>query len=140
MTNQDAFTLMVQHLRTQGGPSKDIKKGIGCVYRHPDGIKRCAVGVLIPDTEYKYSFEGNTISHIYEMVPSLKSVEVSLLRHMQDAHDKEERMCQLEGLSWLEYMEQRYLVIAEWFGLTVPLHPCAEPQVSAIQQCESIEA
>ncbi len=122
MTNQDAFTLVVQHLRTQGGPSID---GTNCVYRHPDGIKRCAVGVLIADDDYKVVYESNTVIILPE-IPSLDGISITLLTEMQKTHDY---IAVTKGsLPWAARMENAYIDIAKQFDLTVPLHPCGIPQ------------
>lgn len=54
LDRQTAFDTMVAHLRRQG---ERAFNGQSCLYRTNDGLK-CAVGALIPDEEYRESFEG----------------------------------------------------------------------------------
>lgn len=130
MTDQEAFNIMVQHLRTQGAQS--LQPGRGCLYRHPDGVRRCAVGVLIPDEQYQSSLEDNTVEMIYEKVPALHSINLRMLSMMQDAHDSRRMVGSRTTISWAHFMEEEYKEIAQEFGLTVPPHPCV-PEVIAPQ-------
>ena len=123
MTNQDAFTLMVQHLRTQGGPSSSGSNR--CFYRHADGIRRCAVGVLISDADYHPTFENQPVE-LLPGCPSLDGITVDLLRAMQTAHDV--TAIYVRGGKWAKRMEDQYVVIAKHFNLVVPMHPCEAPQ------------
>ena len=139
MTNQEAFNIVVQHLRTQGQASRDHNGE--CVYRHSDGIKRCAVGILIPDDEYSSTFEGYRIEDLRRARPYLlEGVDLHLLQAMQDAHDiayipllicgiQLSELCKgarssVEG--WRTWMEACYTHIAQRFELTVPDHPCKD--------------
>lgn len=87
MTNQEAFDIMVNHLRTMPGRSVNARKTV-CQYRNSNGNK-CAVGVLIPDNEYDSDWDINTIGidMIYSKIPSLQGLNINLLQKMQDAHD-----------------------------------------------------
>jgi hypothetical protein len=119
MDNQSAFTLMVQHLRTQGGPSSTGSNQ--CFYRHADGIRRCAVGVLISDADYHPTFENQPVESLADC-PSLGGITVDLLRAMQSAHDV--TAISVRGSKWAKRMEDQYVVIAKHFNLVVPMHPC----------------
>jgi hypothetical protein len=131
MDNQTAFNTVVQHLRTQGaqslGPYKTAKgeDSYTCYYRHPDGIKRCAVGVLISDEQYHDSIENCSISHIYDSLSCLHGVSLDLLKDLQYAHDSE-RHKETPGYTWLKYMEDAYKIIATRYQLTIPTHPLVE--------------
>lgn len=125
MDNQSAFTLMVQHLRTQGAPSMGDDRN--CLYRHPDGVRRCAVGVLISTTEYNPLYENLSVEGLAGL-ESLQGIEVSLLRAMQSAHDL--TALSVTGSEWAKRMEDQYVVIAKKFDLLVPLHPCGVPQAT----------
>lgn len=57
-----------------------------CLYRREDGLK-CAIGALIPDEEYRSSFEGNAVRMIYKDVPALQSVDLPFLQDLQFLHD-----------------------------------------------------
>ncbi len=54
--NQEVFDFVVNALRKQGCKSEDSE---GCLYRGPNGTK-CAAGHLIPNEDYRRSFEGKT--------------------------------------------------------------------------------
>ena len=54
---QQAFDTMVRGLFQQGKVSMDDNR---CLYRGPDGAK-CAIGFLIPDQDYRPSFEGPSV-------------------------------------------------------------------------------
>lgn len=115
MTNQEAFNIVVTGLRKQGEPS--IAHGT-CLYRHPDGIKKCAIGFLIPDDEYKPSFDGPGIylSDIIRQTPALGNLDEYLLADLQLAHDYG-----AAPFPWLgAAMEYRYHLIASKYHLTVP--------------------
>lgn len=130
MDNQQAFNTVVQHLRTQGAPSETYNPKSGgnlCVYRHPDGVRRCAVGVLIPDEYYTPQMENKAVGtlQLNGLAPFLRGISSDMLVDLQDAHDW---TCSTVE-EWRQYMEEKYIVIAERFGLTVPPHPCAVEQV-----------
>lgn len=126
MTNQEAFNTVVQHLRTQGEPSINPKNSryiARCLYRHPDGIKRCAVGVLIPDELYQDDMECQSV---YDLVtngdlPFLSDLDINLLTNLQDAHDRNHETTE----EWRLHMESEYKIIAHRYNLTIPTHPCA---------------
>lgn len=83
-TDQQAFDIMVSHLRAQQCRSADEIRT--CLYRGPNGLK-CAVGVLIPDDQYSPAFEGWRVSEILDKVPALHGSNFKLLRDMQIVHD-----------------------------------------------------
>jgi hypothetical protein len=86
---QEAFNTVAIALRKQRVAS--YSPSSGCVYRGPNGLK-CAVGHLIPDSQYKKEMENVGASHLlikYD-IPALKSGDdnfVELLDDMQSAHD-----------------------------------------------------
>lgn len=59
MTNQEVYTKVRNHLLKQG--RKSIGLFGGCVYRGDGGCK-CAIGCLIPDTNYNHALEGNGVT------------------------------------------------------------------------------
>lgn len=141
MTTQEAFTRIVQHLRTQGRQSITINGG--CRYRHHDGITRCAVGVLIPENEYSPFLENKAVDIIMCYTPSLQGISLRFLYTMQNAHDKSTFLyngvsCvhdfqnnKVITKSWILYMEESYIHIAHRFNLIVPSHPCIEHESRA---------
>ena len=92
MTNQEAFTRMVTHLRHQGRKSVHPKLPHQLqmfAYRAPTG-ERCPVGVLITDEFYTPALEGYTITtpFVQHMLDeALPGVSFDLLWVMQCIHD-----------------------------------------------------
>ena len=88
-TDQTAFDDMASHLLQQGQrsmpPPRTVQYG-GCMYRNPSGLM-CPVGRLIPEDEYKKSFEGKSAAHVQREVKCLSDVTTSLLIDMQLIHD-----------------------------------------------------
>lgn len=85
MTNQEAFDRACRAIIEQGRPSYDEATG-RCMYRSADGA-RCAIGHLIPDSEYQPSFEGDAAPRVALAVPSLAGLDHEMLDELQTAHD-----------------------------------------------------
>lgn len=119
---QEVFDKIVAALREQGNKSIEA---MSCKYRAiadgstPYGCKpiaagtvlKCAVGHLIPDSEYLGAYEGKMIEQIIRVIPSLqKYIPVEdLLYTMQVTHDtysvpewegKWERIAEINGLKY----------------------------------------
>lgn len=130
LTNQEAFNIMVRHLRRQH--HKCFGDNGECAYRGNDG-DMCAVGVIIPNKMYDKSFEGSRIldllTHdsydddcmyyklsikakikIKQLKKFLSNVDVNMLIDMQLIHD-----CERVG-SWDRYFEK----VAVQYGLQLP--------------------
>lgn len=89
LTAQELFDKVATHLLTQ---NKKAKSAAGhCVYRAPDG-RKCAVGCLIPDEEYRPSIEGNGAGFLIRsgLVPSLEALlsHLGLVEQLQFVHDR----------------------------------------------------
>lgn len=108
MTNQEAFTAMVQHLRKQGCKSQDEQHQT-CLYRGPNGLK-CAVGVLIPDEEYRDEWDEKGWQVAKLECVSLRGIDMHLLKQMQSTHDH---------IS-VPFWESHFEGIANQFRLTLP--------------------
>lgn len=107
MTNQEAFTTVVLHLRKQGRRAQERSN---CRYRAPDGCK-CAIGALIPDDQYTPELEGSnlfTITHL----PALQDLNTYMLADLQLTHDL------YDPKEW----EKRFEYLAEKYKLEVPKH------------------
>ena len=65
MELQEIFNVAVEHLRRQGERSVAFPgmSSMSCKYRGPNGLK-CAIGVFIPDEEYREEFEGRTAEYL----------------------------------------------------------------------------
>lgn len=108
MNDQEAFTKMRDHLLEQKVRSgtRASRSTYTCLYRGPNGLK-CAVGCLIPDSEYLDKFEGKSASDLVELeLPSLKDLDKDLLDRVQIMHDR----CDSD---W----EEELRAIAKEFGL-----------------------
>lgn len=76
MTNQEVYTKVRTHLLKQGRKSLGVFGG--CTYRGNGGCK-CAIGCLIPDTNYKYDLEGNGVTR--ENVAKAANLEYTTFDH-----------------------------------------------------------
>lgn len=95
MELQEIFNVAVEHFRRQGQRSVEYlgAPGTYCMYRGPNGLK-CAIGVFIPDDEYRDWMEGRSSQYI-PPPPAFRdesgkwlSIEHCDLAHeLQDAHD-----------------------------------------------------
>lgn len=98
LSAQECLDKIVTHLRSQGEQS--LLQG-SCAYRGKDGLM-CAVGCLIPDSEYKYAMEGCIVAQL-EMFEAWDTNTKILLRELQRVHDFftpdswEERFEQIAG-------------------------------------------
>jgi len=124
-TAQEIFDTVAEHLLKQGKQSK-APGDKGCRYRGPDGTK-CAVGVLIPDADYRKwmdaghsipvdtLLEGRDANRKKHRVPaSIKALvpHQCLLATLQGAHDNH--------WNWdnqMQPMRERLRMIAKRFNL-----------------------
>lgn len=111
--NQEVLNFVVGGLRTQGCKALDAGN---CKYRGENGTK-CAVGLLIPDSEYKTDFEGQAVTpckvisnnDITKYVMG-KGYDPRLLEDLQSIHDVR------RVADW----EDGFLEISQKHGLTFP--------------------
>ena len=115
MTNQEAFTTVVLHLRKQG--RRSTKPGgprstdaYLCYYRA--GNLKCAVGALIPDEQYTPRMEGLPVRLVQRNWPVLKGISPSLLSDLQITHDFS------DPKEW----ENQFTFLAQAYELEVPKH------------------
>lgn len=106
ITNQDAFTKMVRHLREQN--EKSLLVGGGCAYRGQNGLK-CAIGCLILYDEYNVSMERTPVKELY--VQALHGLNFDMLESMQGLHDFR------EPKEW----EKAFNEVAKLYTLEVPV-------------------
>jgi hypothetical protein len=92
LTEQDVFDIAAWHMLEQGERALNMDM---CTYRAMDG-KRCPVGWLIPDAEYRTMFEGRRVSGLIAFAASYgcSAPFVSFLRrferllgNLQKVHD-----------------------------------------------------
>lgn len=89
MTEQETFDFVVRALHKQSGPSRKVSGSYICAYRGHDG-RKCAVGQLIPDDEYRDEMDtGYGLPSLLDNFPQVKPYikHYSLMRNMQLAHD-----------------------------------------------------
>ncbi len=86
--NQEVVDFVVAALRKQN--CKASKGGGDCWYRLGD--LKCAAGHLIPDCDYRTSFEGQILSTSYQVTNYFKErgFDVDLIRSLQRIHDGED--------------------------------------------------
>lgn len=96
MTNQAVFNKVVKHLLTQKKRStvKLANNEMMCAYRGTNNLK-CAIGVLIPNTRYRESFEGTGLFDPFSELgnPVLKAAGLTveqgdLGEALQSVHDR----------------------------------------------------
>lgn len=103
MTKQEYFDLLVKTSREGGFPARNVHGS--CVYRTEDG-KKCAVGLLIPDTRYKVMMEGSAAAlfavhtELRDIIP--KEMSVVDLQQVQNVHDNNPYM---EGWDHEKFVE-----------------------------------
>jgi hypothetical protein len=86
MTKQEYYDLLMDSADNGTFPSAD---GVCCQYRGPDG-KKCAIGLLIADYDYKPEFEGSVYScnnKIYGYVKKVEGLTDCDLQKIQRCHD-----------------------------------------------------
>lgn len=122
MTSQQIFDIVIDHLLTQGKPSRsDV-----CLYRSSDGSK-CAVGVLIPDSEYDSNMEFSVVDAECQIHPTPIQAwaqwkyphDLKLLSRLQKLHD--DGPDPINGHppeAWKEYILTQSEIIATEFNLT----------------------
>jgi len=112
VNNQEAFDTVVLHLISM--KEQSIDEDGECKYRGAYN-QSCAVGVLIPDNQYKPWFENKSVYDIYDNVPELKEISRELLHDLQKAHDND--------LNWGSngfVSISKFEDIAEKYRLTIP--------------------
>lgn len=96
ITNQEVFDAVVQHLAAQNAKSlgkfDPTDEDAVCFYRG-DGGKMCAIGALIPDSQYTANVEGYKASGVIAQFEKASAKNHSLgllggiLDDLQDCHD-----------------------------------------------------
>lgn len=101
MTNQEIFTAVVKHARTQG--RKALSSDGLCEFKTSDG-RKCFAGIFIKD--YKREYETFRLSNI----PDFAGMDTGFLARMQQIHD-----------CWpTEEWEEQFRELALKFGLELP--------------------
>jgi hypothetical protein len=86
MTHQEAYNTAVKGLAGQGFLRSVGRHG--CMYRGNEG-RKCAVGHLIPDSQYNPAGEASWgLGQVMEDVPALRGLSYEFLHNLQKAHDK----------------------------------------------------
>ena len=84
-TMQQAFDKIRTHLSVAGSRCT-ASGGYTCLYYGNEGA-RCAVGALIPDSEYSKDLEGMELGKVVDSCASLAGLDVRFLRDAQSIHD-----------------------------------------------------
>ncbi len=99
--NQEAFSVMVNHLRAQG--EKSVGPAGFCKYRGENGLK-CAVGALVDDEHYDNRIEGSCWSKLFQEAMALSGwtdIDNHLLIDTQSVHDAHELEEWEDQLKWV---------------------------------------
>lgn len=112
---------MWHYFVTNANPLGIGNDGRYCVYRSQSGNK-CAIGVLIPDEEYKESFDGGStgLGGVQSAVSTLKSLDFGFISELRSAHDTASRWRNSTFKSSAEAIANTLSVVAERFELTIP--------------------
>jgi len=89
MTEQELFDIVFKHLMSQNAKSMMVVEGgFSCAYRGKDGLK-CAIGILIPDEDYREDMEGLAAQNLLAKGACLSRLAVhhELLYKLQHIHD-----------------------------------------------------
>lgn len=87
MTELEALQVVKKHLLCQ--KVRSVTE-YGCAYRGAEG-RKCAVGALIPDDEYREFFDHEVILwDVMHSCPSLSGLSYEFLTDLQALHDREE--------------------------------------------------
>ena len=111
MDNQQIFDKAVKGLASQGF-KRSMRSGTKeCAYRG-EGCRRCAIGWLIPNSNYSTKLEGKTSVYIdVRQAAGLKHDQQAFARRLQDAHDYAKN----------EYgVKENLLEVASSFNLKIP--------------------
>lgn len=79
LTDQEMFDIVARHLLTQNERS-EMCDGT-CAYRGPNNLK-CAVGCLIPDSEYESRYEGIALYGDFPVDPEKLANEADLFQYL----------------------------------------------------------
>lgn len=91
------ISVVKTHLLSQN--SKSITPSQHCFYYEPVTKKKCAIGILIPESHYRVAFENATIEQLLENNPKFSlylfkkfkfenlEVMTELLTELQEIHD-----------------------------------------------------
>ena len=118
LSDQEAFNIIVSHLKRQGCMSMLEKDDRVCAYRGKSD-KMCAIGALIPNSMYYHDMENHGIYYILsdmknkhwsELIEFFSELNMDLLNSMQDIHD----YCDVD--SW----DTCFSEIATKYNLTLP--------------------
>jgi hypothetical protein len=98
MDAQRIFDIVARHLFTQG--ERALTDGGACAYRGKTG-RKCAVGVLIPDSLYNPKLEGHSLckaSVEFYGFPDYFNTYFGLLRSLQRVHDFEDNWASTDAM------------------------------------------
>jgi len=85
---QEIFDFVANHLLTQN--KKSVEESGTCLYRCGD--LKCAVGALISDEDYNYSFEMNSLKLLTDkketIFSDIEESRLTFLMYLQAIHDE----------------------------------------------------
>lgn len=116
MDNQTLFDNAWKHFID--GKAEPAFRDHCCWFRMQDG-RRCAIGISIPDAEYRSVIEHLPMGKVMEMVPVLSGSPYQFLLDLQDCHDVPARDG-LTGDAFRVEFNRHMHHLATRHGLTVP--------------------
>lgn len=124
MPMQEIFDRVAYHLLTQAGPS--IEDG-ACQYRaetESGEIRKCAIGIFIPDAEYNSEMEGKDASALFTLFPevfgeidSFRRILCKLLQLTHDTISKNANYWNEDEPGLNEYGKKQLAIAAHAFDL-----------------------
>lgn len=86
MSTQEYYDLLVKSASDGTFPSY-LPERTQCLYRHPDGIKRCAIGVAVPDEVVNHKHELETLKDLWPKYKEYIPLTLREASELQVAHD-----------------------------------------------------
>lgn len=125
MTKQEIYNKVRTHLLTQNAQAVTVgKNGETCAYRGDDGLT-CAVGCLIPDEQYRTTFEGMGVTSQHVQKALVDAGVLNTVLFDDDAYKDDSTLGMLRGLQVIHDNnspnEWRWLLdnLADRYGLQV---------------------
>jgi len=107
MTAQELFDIVFKHLMSQNARSM-MGNGITCAYRGEGGLK-CAIGVLIPDEDYREDMERLAAQNLL--------AKGACLRHLAAHHELIDKLQHIHDYGLVEDWDRALREAAVSFGL-----------------------
>jgi hypothetical protein len=121
LSEQDIFNMVWSHfVINKGAPSVMPEDPGVCAYRGKHGAK-CAIGILLDDSEYSEDFESRDALDIFEALPSriTQMTKPWFMRELQRCHDNAAHEAS-NDTDFHQYIENDLVMFAKKYNLTIP--------------------